>query len=77
MKGKVSPRPGPGLRQQQRLLRAGQARAAGSLAPGLQPASAAHLFPQQSSWESSPRAALLVPPPAVAEVHWRSAAPAA
>lgn len=57
--------------------RPGRARAAGSLVPRLQPTSAAHLFPQQASCEPSPWAALLVPRPAVAEVHWRSAAPAA
>lgn len=56
---------------------AGHAGARGPLLPGPPAPSAAHLFPQQASWESSPRAALPVPWPAVAEVHGRSAAPAA
>lgn len=40
------------------------------------PTSAAHLFPQQGSRGSGTRATFLIPWPAVARVHWRSAVPA-
>lgn len=73
-KDKVSGRPGPGPGRGRLLAEQARAQGAGAEPP---PTRVAHLFPQQASWGSGPRVAFLLPWPAVAEVHRRSAVPAA